>query len=335
MMKTLRITSVLIVISALALAPTLNSISTAQESLKLIFATPPTTYGLPHFVAKDLGWLDKAGLKVEEIWLTGDANAVRALLAGQGDIAAPGVFAVYAAIAEGARIKAIGSWQPKVDYQLLAGEKIKSVADLVGARVGAAGPRGLTTEIPRMVMKKYGVDPAKASFSQIGGHEARLQAIVANKVDVAIVGMLYAAKAQEFPNVHLLTTIPDEFPGLGYSYLVVNEKDLANPEKRKALETYVRLAVIEASRFIMKNPDKAAEVMHGRTPDLKLDLIKDVVRGLNRINVWGVNGGLEPETTEFTAKLAHDMGSIKRKLNVEEVVDRSIVQKLVAEMGMM
>jgi ABC-type nitrate/sulfonate/bicarbonate transport system substrate-binding protein len=33
-------------------------------SLKLIFSTPPTTYALPHFVAKDLGWLDKAGLHV-------------------------------------------------------------------------------------------------------------------------------------------------------------------------------------------------------------------------------------------------------------------------------
>ena len=313
-----------------------GAVAPGQEkmSLKLVFATPPTTGWLPHFVAKDLGWLDKAGLKVEEIWMTGDANAVRALLAGQGDMTATGVFATYSALVEEAKLKAIGSWQPTVDYQLLAQDRIKSVKDLTGVRVGAAGPRGLVYDIPRMVMKKHGIDPGTASFASIGGHEARMQAVVAGKVDVALVGMLYTAKALgEGRNVHVLTTVRDEFPGLGYVYLVGNEKDLANPERRKAFETYVRLAIIEGSRFVMKNPDKAAEIMHGRTPDLKLDLIQEVVRGLNRLNVWGVNGGLEPEITEFTVKLAYDLGSIKRPLGVGEVIDRSIVEKLLGEMG--
>ena len=124
-LRTLRIGMALAAVMAVAGLTGGDSASGQEKmSLKVVFATPPTTYGLPHFVAKDLGWLDKAGLKVEEVWLTGDANAVRALLAGQGDIAAPGVFAVYSAITEGAKIKAIGSWQPKADYQLLANEKI-------------------------------------------------------------------------------------------------------------------------------------------------------------------------------------------------------------------
>jgi ABC-type nitrate/sulfonate/bicarbonate transport system substrate-binding protein len=337
-MKIPRRALLLITFAAIACLPAgvQESVAQAKMSLKFVFATPPTTAWLPYFVAKDLGWLDRAGLKMEEIWLTGDANAIRALLAGQGDMTGTGVFATYSALVEGAKIKAIGSSQPTVDYQLLAHEKIRSVKDLAGARVGAAGPRGLVYEIPRLVMKKHGVDPNSASFASIGGHDARMQAVVAGKVDVALVGLLYTAKAtREFKNVRVLTTIRDEFPGLAYVYLVVNEKDLVNPEKRKAFETYVRLAVVEGSRFIMKNPDKAAEIMHGRTPDLKLDLIKEVVQALNRLNVWGVNGGLEPEVTEFTAKLAHDLGSIKRAVSVSEVIDQSIVEKLIGEMGKM
>ena len=60
--------------------------------LKVVFATPPTTYALPHFVAQDLGWLKSRGLTIEEVFLVGDANALRALLSGQGDLAAPGTF---------------------------------------------------------------------------------------------------------------------------------------------------------------------------------------------------------------------------------------------------
>jgi ABC-type nitrate/sulfonate/bicarbonate transport system substrate-binding protein len=302
--------------------------------LKLIFSTPPTTYALPHFVAKDLGWLDKAGLHVEEIWLTGGANAVRALIAGQGDLSVPGVSAVFSAIAEGARIRAIASWQPTVDYQLLAGENVKGFADLAGARIGAAGANDITTEIPRMLMKKHGVETSRTAFVAIGGHEARVQAIVAGKVDAAIVGLLYAMQAKALGRVHVLTTIREEFPGMGYVYVMANEKDLAS-EKRRALETYVRLGVIEASRFIVKNPDKAAEIMHARTPALKLELIREVVGGLSRLNVWGVNGGLEPEITGYSVKQAYESGSIKRALRADEVIDRTIVEKLLREVGTM
>jgi ABC-type nitrate/sulfonate/bicarbonate transport system substrate-binding protein len=67
--------------------------------LKVVFATPPTTYALPHFVAQDLGWLKQRGLTIEEVFLTGDANALRALLSGQGDVAAPGTFPAYSVVA--------------------------------------------------------------------------------------------------------------------------------------------------------------------------------------------------------------------------------------------
>ena len=326
-------------VTALLLAGALQQLGTLRASekttLKLVFPTTPTTFELPHFVAKDLGWLDDAGLNVEEVWLVGDANAVRTVVSGQADIAAPGTFAVYSALAEGARIRAIASWQPKVDYQLVARDTIKTIKELEGARIGAAGPRGLTIEIPRMVMKKHGADPSKASYVQIGGHEARLMATVANKVDAAIVSILYAAKAKEFPNIRVLSSIPAEFPGLAYTYLVVRDKDLTDPAKRKALETYVRVAVIEASRFIMKNPERAAKIMHGRTPDLKLEMIQDVIQALNTNNVWGVNGGLDVGSTEYTLRLAQEMGELKKPLSTGDVLDSSIVDTALSQAGRM
>jgi ABC-type nitrate/sulfonate/bicarbonate transport system substrate-binding protein len=307
----------------------------AQEkaTLKIVFPTTPTTFMLPHFVAKDQGWLDKAGLTVEEVWLVGDANAVRTVISGQADIAAPGTFAVYTALAEGARIKAIASWQPKVDYQLVARDTIKTIKELEGARIGAAGPKGLTIEIPRMVMKKHGADPNKASYVQIGGHEARLQATVANKVDAAIVSILYAAKAKEFANIRVLSSIPAEFPGLAYTYLVVRDNDLTDPAKRKTLETYLRLAVIEGSRFIMENPERAAKIMHGRTPNLKVETIQEVVHALNVNNVWGVNGGLDAESTAYTLRLALEMDAIKKPLSAADVLDTSIVELALSQAG--
>ena len=305
----------------------------ATTKLKLIFATPPTTYALPHFVAQDLGWLKQRGLEVEEVWLTGDANALRALLSGHGDIAAPGTFPTYSVVAEGGRIKAVGSWQPMVDYVLVARDGITTLKELASARVAAASIGGLTTELPKMLLQKHGVDVSRTAFFSVGGHEARLQAVVGGKADAALVGLLYAAHGQRLAKLNVVANLAQEFPGLGYSYLVVNEKDLASPDKRRALETYVRAAVVEASRFIMKDPDRAAEVMHKRTPSVELDLIKEVVRALNRGKVWGVNGGIQPEITTFTARLAVSLKSASREVKAEELLDRSLVERVLAELG--
>jgi NitT/TauT family transport system substrate-binding protein len=318
------------------LAVTLSASRTAAQApakLKLVFATPPTTYALPHFVAQDQGWLKQRGLDVEEVWLTGDANALRALLSGAGNIAAPGTFPTYSVVAEGGRIKAIGAWQPIVDYVLIAREGITSLKDVAGTRVAAASIGGLTTELPRMLLQKHGIDVGKTNFFSVGGHEARLQAVVGGKADAALVSLLYAAHGQRMAKLNIVADVAREFPGLGYTYLVVNEKDLANPEMRRAFEIYVRAAVIEASRFIVKNPDRAAEIMHKRTPNVEPDLIKDVVRSLVKAKVWGVNGGIDPEVTTFTAKLAVTLKSAPREIKAEELLDRSIVDRAIAELG--
>ncbi len=321
----------LITLCSLAIAA--SAIAQAPLKLKVVFATPPTTYALPHFVAQDLGWLKQRGLEIEETFLTGDANALRALLSGQGDIAAPGTFPAYSVVAEGGRIKAIGSWQPIVDYVLVARPGITQLKELANARIAAASIGGLTTELPKMVLEKHGIDTSRTAFFSVGGHEARLQAVIGGKADAALVGILYAGQGKRLAKINVVANLAREYPGLGYSYLVVNEKDLANPEKRRAFEIYVRAAVIEASRFIMKEPDRAAEVLHKRMPDLQLDLIKDVVRTLNEANVWGVNGGIEPEITSFTAPLAASLKSAKREVKAAELLDRSLVDHILAELG--
>jgi ABC-type nitrate/sulfonate/bicarbonate transport system substrate-binding protein len=131
----------------------------------------------------------------------------------------------------------------------------------------------------------------------------------------------------------VLGSIANDFPGLGFTFLAVADKDLADPAKRKALEAYVRVAIVEASRFIMKNPGQAAEIMHKWTPETPVDLIRQVIVEMNRLNLWGVNGGIEPEITDFTAKLGHEMGVLKRSLNPGEGIDRSLAEKAVAGLG--
>jgi len=82
--------------------------------IKMVFPGPVTTFSLPYLVAQKKGWMD--GLEVEDIHVTGDANAMRVLLSGNADIGLIGTLNVLASIHAGAGIRAVHSWQPIGDY---------------------------------------------------------------------------------------------------------------------------------------------------------------------------------------------------------------------------
>ncbi|MGZ3295192.1 MAG: hypothetical protein ACXU9D_18210, partial [Xanthobacteraceae bacterium] len=68
--------------------------------IKMVFPGPVTTFSLPYLVAQKKGWMD--GLEVEDVHVTGDANAMRVLLSGNADIALVGTLNVLASIHAGA-----------------------------------------------------------------------------------------------------------------------------------------------------------------------------------------------------------------------------------------
>ena len=105
------------------------------------------------------------------------------------------------------------------------------------------------------------------------------------------------------------------------------------PQRRKALKGFVR-GTIEGSRFIMNHPEQAAGVMHKILPDIEEDLLLEVIKRLNSTHVWGVNGGVKPEITEFTVNVPTEMGGLKQKLTADQVLDRSLVEEVVAEIGL-
>ena len=114
--------------------------------------------------------------------------------------------------------------------------------------------------------------------------------------------------------------------------LVVNRAALEDADKRKALDIFVEGGILGA-RFIMDDPEKAAELLHARNPDLDLDLIKSVVPKLNEIRVWGVNGGASADVVSYSAQLSVDLGMIDRSVGIDEVLDLSIQDAVIARIG--
>src|SRR5246127_3311861 len=268
---------------------TLEASAAAATKIKMVFPGPVTTFSLPYLVAQKKGWM--ADLEVEDVHVTGDANAMRVLLSGNADIGLIGTLNVLASIHAGANIRAIHSWQPIGDYALvLATGKGTALADLAGKTFASSGPGGLPDQLPRLIMRKYGIDETTARFVQVGGHAARLQAVIGGRAGPTLGNSVTALKGVKDGKVTVVARLSAEFPGLGYVWNVVRTEALAKPELASAFQTMTDIG-IRGSRFVMANPDEAAAILHERLGDLDLAFLTAVGRDFNGANVWGGEGG--------------------------------------------
>jgi NitT/TauT family transport system substrate-binding protein len=312
-------------------ALTLNATAAFATTIKFVFAGPPTTFSLPLYVAEKKGFL--GDLNVEEVNVTGDSNAMRALISGNADIGFIGMVNVLASIQAGAKVTAINSWQPIGDYSLvLAKGKGTTFADLAGKTFATSGPGALPDQMIRLILKKYNVDDSTANFVQVGGHAARLQAVLGGRADAALVNTVTSLRSVQDGKVTVLTKLSKEFPGLGYCWNVVRSSDLNDPERSAAFQTLTD-ASIRAVRYIIANPDDAAEIMHEHVPELDVDYLKAVMRDLNSENLWGVDGGLDPKIEEFTADLNIKLGNLASAPAARDVLDPRYVDVALKKLG--
>src|SRR5262245_42708427 len=309
----------------------LDASAAGAAKIKMVFPGPVTTFSLPYLVAQKQGWME--GLEVEDVHVTGDANAMRVLLSGNADIGLIGTLNVLASIHAGASIRAVHSWQPIGDYSLvLATGKGSKLADLAGKTFASSGPGGLPDQLPRLVMRKHGIDEATARFIQVGGHAARLQAVIGGRADATLVNTVTALKGVHDGKVTILTRLSQEFPGLGYVWNVVRAEALNKPELSAAFQTLTE-AGIRGSRYTVENPDEAAAILHERLPDLDIAFLKEVVRDLNGEKLWGVNGGLDPAVEEFTADLNMKLGNLPIAPAAKDVLDARFVDAALKKLG--
>jgi NitT/TauT family transport system substrate-binding protein len=146
---------------------------------------------------------------------------------------------------------------------------------------------------------------------------------------VNTVTLLNGASGNE---VTVIAKIANEFPMLGYVWNVVRDETLKDPKMAAAVQT-LTTAGIQGSRYVTEHPDEAAEILHERVPTIALDVAKKVVLDLNNPNVWGINGGLNPEIVKYTAETGFELGTLKTKVDTSTLIDPHFVDAAMKKLG--
>src|SRR5262249_53170891 len=157
----------------------------------------------------------------------------RAVVAGVADVGWVDSSSPILARDSGAKIRCLSGFAAKLDYQIVGIKDATSMTELGGKRFGVATIGGGTFIIPRAMIEKAGGKPDATQWVAIGNSAARVQALIADKIDATITATSFVPRLLSYPRFHKIADAGQILPNMVYCWEVTNEKALA--DKRAAL----------------------------------------------------------------------------------------------------
>ncbi|NNM73102.1 ABC transporter substrate-binding protein [Enterovirga aerilata] len=217
-------------------------------------------YGVPYAVAKEKGYFKEAGIDVTGFLTSaGGGTTVRNALASElpyGEVALP---AVIAAAQQGLELTIVHGGVLSVADQVWVtrkdDERIKTVQDLKGKKLGYSSPKSVTDMITTMMLEDNKLT-GQVERRPIGGIGAGVAALREGGVDMTYITQPVWAK--EEANFRHVFTSTDWVPRVTQTVGVVKTEFLKkNPDLIRKLIVARRKGV----EFIRQNPAEAAAIM--------------------------------------------------------------------------
>jgi ABC-type nitrate/sulfonate/bicarbonate transport system substrate-binding protein len=191
------------------------------------------------FVARDAGLLRKYGLDARIVIFDAGSILAQAALSGEVKFSISSGPATIASRTQGADSIIIAACVNTLPYSVVAAKGITRWDQLKGKKIAISRFGSGTDTAIRLVLKKYGIDPAKdVVIVQLGTQPSRVQALAAGAIDATIISppLDLTAKKQGYP-------------------ILVNIADLKIPYPQQIIET--------TDRFIQAHPHTVENFLKG------------------------------------------------------------------------
>jgi NitT/TauT family transport system substrate-binding protein len=167
-----------------------SGLAVAQSKITIAIGGGACLCYLPTVLAKQLGEYDRAGLAVELVDLKGGSDALKAVLGGSADVVS-GYFDHCVNLA--AKKQEMQSFVVYDRYPGLVlvvspshNDKIKSIKDLAGKKVGVSAPGSSTDFFLKYLLKKNGVAASDVAVIGVGLGATAVAAMQQGQIEAAV-----------------------------------------------------------------------------------------------------------------------------------------------------
>lgn len=286
---------------------------------------------LTQFVAQEKGFYETEGLEVSLEHIADSSIPVRAMIAGQLDIVQTGMPETLAAIDKGAELVTLGGVHTGLHYSfyLAPDAGIETLQDLQGKKLGISGPGTLPHVVLIAMMQEAGMTEAQiddVTWVSMQGSSSRRNGIITGIIDATVAG--FNPRAISDPNIEVKFDVPGTLPNYVMTPWDASVKFVEeNPD---VVKRFIRAELL-ATRWVFENRDEALEVARNYFDYSDEELIQ--FYDFYRNGIWNPNGMVTPEKAQYMQELNLDGGMQDKVHPASQVLDTSIVEAVLAEIG--
>lgn len=304
---------------------------TAMRKINIgVSVAPPNVVHTSPYVAKELGYFEKHCVDATIIQFDGGGSAASKAAAAQGTAL---VSVQPIAVGNGVKVRQIWGLAPRLPQSYEVPADIKTVKDLKGKRLSAAGGGvgGLNWLMGREVLHTAGLTVDDVQFIA-GGTAGRLPGLVSGQVDAVMLHPedVYLAQ-QKKPGLHTLVDFSELLPKYMFNAYGASTDWIA---RDRPLMVDTVAAMIEANRAMYRDKAKVVPIIMKATGKPK-EAVEFAIDDLTKNCVWSVNDGFNKERTQWSIDNDVKNGYIKpdKKPTVEQVADMDLANDAVKAAG--
>lgn len=267
-------------------------------------------------LTKALEYLGDRGITAEFESVDDTDVATRAVIAGQADVVVNSLFFGINAVKEGIPLVTIMVDAQTLDYLLVSVPSVTDPKQLEdGGKMGINQPGDLGATVADQCLKFADVDVTKVEFVQVGGTGARMAALVAGASDSGAL-TIHAAPAHaaealaavEEAGLNVLANCGEQIGSFLQTGATVTQEFL---ETNPNLAQHFVDAYIDAIRWAQENKDEYIELSKEVLPDMPDELRDPAYDVFIDVDLFAVNGGLNPDSIQKLTEIGLDAGSIE------------------------
>jgi ABC-type nitrate/sulfonate/bicarbonate transport system substrate-binding protein len=301
----------------LVAAQTLEKVRIGMPSLSLSFVAPQVAYAR--------GFFREEGIDAEIIRIATNIGIVAVTTKEIGYTTAVG--AGLRGAVKGLPLKVITYFNGRPMHVLVAKSELKTLADLRRKVIGFAGYGDSTEFMLRAILRQAGMELDKdVQAFQVSGSGQRLQALLAGKMDAAIVPPPFNFEAESKGFVRLMAAA-DVFE-TSVSGLALHTDTL---RERPAQVKKMLRALLKAQHFIRSNKTESVRVLADwlkLSPAIAQSSYDIYVKGMS------LNGMVPERVLESDIQRARNDQQIKEAVPVGKIVDFGLLREALNELGM-
>ena len=273
---------------------------------------------LPVYVAQDKGFFKDEGLDVLLVLFNAGATNLQALIGGDVQIMGSAFVETIGGRAAGVDVKNFWGICNLMPFQLYSQPDFKSMKQAKGKRFAISRFGSLTDFLTRATLRHFGIDPKDVTILQIGSTPARFAALTAKGVDASIVWfpVTEVAKSQGY---NKLLDLKEIFPEWPYETFAAKESWLAK-EKDQVIK-FLR-AYQKGVKYTLENKNDAVRIMQKH---VKMDPAYAPAGYDEYRDSFPLNGQIAEKVIPLVIDQEFESGRIKKKVTVEDMVDRSFI----------